>query len=116
MTRRRLVGKSYATRQDLLLRTAIANRLPGQYPTWPRHVNLDLQALRVTVDISFATEPVRGLGWRRPSRTRPVRKTSSSLVYSFRRATTGSTRDARCAGTKQARAATARRMNDTRAA
>ena len=38
------------------------------------------------------------------------------LVYSFRRATTGSTQEARCAGTKQANAATARRMRDTRVA
>ena len=36
-----------------------------------------------------------------------------SRIYSFRRATTGSTRDARRAGTKQAKAATARRMRDT---
>ena len=33
--------------------------------------------------------------------------------YSFRRAITGSTRDARRAGTKQARAATPRRMRET---
>ena len=34
-------------------------------------------------------------------------------IYSLRRATAGSMRDARCAGTKQASAATARRMSDT---
>jgi hypothetical protein len=35
------------------------------------------------------------------------------IIYSFRRATTGSTRDARRAGMKQAKAATATRMRDT---
>ena len=41
------------------------------------------------------------------------RNVCASGPYSFRRATTGSTRDARRAGTKQARAATARRISDT---
>src|SRR5262249_47944999 len=44
--------------------------------------------------------------------TRPGARTCTP-AYSFRRATTGSTRDARRAGTKQAKAATASSIRDT---
>ena len=58
-------------------------------------------------------------GWRvNEKQSAPVarlRLREKTLAYSFRRAITGSTRDARCAGTKHAKAATARRVRDTTA-
>jgi len=52
------------------------------------------------------------LRWKRRRKDRTWRVLGSH-IYSFRRATIGSMRDARCAGIKQARAAIARKITET---